>query len=291
MGRRLLQGGCRDDDSEHAGSLPTAPEGAPTVAEFEIDGQRHVLRAVTDAPTIEALSETLRDAGVYIADGHHRYETALAYRGEVRERGTAWTGEEPENFILMGLTDVTDPGLVVLPTHRMIRPPSWPENALDRLNWHFDVEDLGRADVAYATGLLKAARRDATSFIAIGLDQGGLHLLTLKDRSAVEHLMPQGMPGAWKQLDVNVLQYGVLLDVFGIDDEMLKAGGHVTYTQEANEASAAVSSSRARAAFLLNATPVAQVLAVADANARMPQKSTYFYPKLPTGLVMRSLDD
>ena len=272
-----------------ADGTPDVAPGTPLV-EFEADEQRHALSALTDAAAIEAIQRAVVDAGVYIADGHHRYETALGYRDEVRANAAGWSGDEPENFVLMALTPADDPGLLVLPTHRMIQPYSWPENALERLAWHFEIEDLGHADVNYAAGLLKSARRDAPAFIAIGLAHGALHLLTLKDRGAVEHMMPAGQPAAWKRLDVNVLQYGVLQDVFGIDEPMLKEGNVVTYTQDAREAAQAVSSGQARIAFLLNPTPVSAVMAVADAGARMPQKSTYFYPKLPTGLVMRALD-
>jgi uncharacterized protein (DUF1015 family) len=118
----------------------------------------------------------------------------------------------------------------------------------------------------------------------------GASLITLKNRDAVESLMPAGESDAWKRLDVNVLQYGVLQDIFGIDDSALTAGGAVTYTQDAAAAQQAVARGEAKCAFLLNATPVDQVLAVSDANGRMPQKSTYFYPKLPTGLVLRVLE-
>jgi uncharacterized protein (DUF1015 family) len=272
-----------------AGELPAMPAGAP-LYDFEADEQRHVLAAIADKDAIESFARAIADAGVYIADGHHRYETALAYRDEVRAAASSWTGDEPENFVLMALTVVDDPGLIVLPTHRMLNPPAWPENALDRLDWHFEVEDIGHADTAYAMGLLAKARKDAPAFIGIGLETSAMHLITLKDRGSVENLMPRDEPDAWKRLDVNILQYGILFDVFGIDDPMLKAGGVVDYTQDARVAANSVSSGAARCAFLLNATPVHQVIAVADAGARMPQKSTYFYPKLPTGLVMRTLD-
>ncbi len=102
--------------------------------------------------------------------------------------------------------------------------------------------------------------------------------------------MPAGEPAAWKRLDVNVLQYGILEPVFGIDATRLAAGGAVAYIQDPVEAVAAIEAERARVAFVLNATPVGQVLAVADAGGRMPQKSTYFFPKLPTGLVLNALD-
>ena len=103
--------------------------------------------------------------------------------------------------------------------------------------------------------------------------------------------MPADQPEAWKRLDVSVLQYGILAHVFGIDDAALAAGGAVSYTQDPRASRAMPWRAARRAcAFLLNATPVEQVLAVADAGGRMPQKSTYFYPKLPTGLVMNALD-
>jgi uncharacterized protein (DUF1015 family) len=103
-------------------------------------------------------------------------------------------------------------------------------------------------------------------------------------------MMPADQPPAWKRLDVSVLQYGILAPVFGIDDAALAAGGAVSYTQDAVAAARSVATGAAESAFLLNATPVDQVLALADANGRMPQKSTYFYPKLPTGLVLNALD-
>ena len=100
--------------------------------------------------------------------------------------------------------------------------------------------------------------------------------------------MPAAQPPAWKRLDVNVLQYGILAPVFGIDDNALAAGGAVTYTQDPRAAVEA-SAKEGAAAFLLRATPIEQVLAVANGGGRMPQKSTYFYPKLPTGLIMYAM--
>ena len=102
--------------------------------------------------------------------------------------------------------------------------------------------------------------------------------------------MPAQESAPWKRLDVNVLQYGILQNAFGIDEAALKAGGAVSYIQSPVEAANAVASGEAAGAFLLQATPVEQIIAVSDVNGRMPQKSTYFYPKLPTGLVLNALD-
>jgi uncharacterized protein (DUF1015 family) len=264
-------------------AAPTAPKaaGKPVYA-FESDGQRHELSAISDPADVSAWTTLLGESDVYIADGHHRYETALAYRDERLARVTTWTNSEPDNFVLMALTDASDPGLVVLPTHRVIhREP--PPDALARAAQFFDVADAGSPDPP-GDGTL------ATQFVTVGLAAGRVHRLTLRDRAAVEALMPPGQPDAWRRLDVNVLQYGLLGPVFGIDAEALAAGGAVTYTQDAAHAAKQVDLGAASAAALLRATPVDQILAVADAGGRMPQKSTFFHPKLPTGLVLYPLD-
>ncbi len=270
---------------ERGTAFEPPPDGAP-LAGFEADGQHHSLGAITDAGAIASFAARIADADVYIADGHHRYETALAFRDEQRAAGGAWTGDEPSNFVLMALTHFSDPGLLVLPTHRLVTPPAYPDDARARIARRFRVAAVAPEQAAGA--LADAARAGDSAFVAFGIgDGGGASLLTLADRAGVESLMPAGESAAWKRLDVNVLQYGILRDVFGIDDAALAAGGAVTYTQDESEARAAVERGAARMAFLLNATPVAQIGAVADAGGRMPQKSTYFYPKLPTGLVLR----
>ncbi|MDE3096017.1 MAG: DUF1015 domain-containing protein [Chloroflexota bacterium] len=259
------------------------------LADFEADGQRHAISAVRDATALAAFQEHIAMCDVYIADGHHRYETALAYRDEVRARASAWTGEEPENFVLMALTDAHDPGLLVLPTHRIVHVGEITQAQIERVGRSFRMDDVSSAPLDEALAMLRAAGEE-TRYLALGLRPGAKHLLTLRDRAGAEALMPEDQPDAWKRLDVSVLQYGVLRAVFGIDDPALAAGGAVTYTQDASEAARAVETGEAAAAFLLNPTPVDQVLAVADAGARMPQKSTYFHPKLPTGLVMNVLE-
>ncbi|MBF6599003.1 MAG: DUF1015 domain-containing protein [Dehalococcoidia bacterium] len=260
-------------------------EGSP-LYDAGADGQRHMLSAVTDPAGCDAWSRFIARCDLYIADGHHRYETALAYRDEVRAQATHWSGEEPENFVLMALTYAYDPGLLVLPTHRLLHVPDVNDDERERISRFFRMEDLSSATLDEAQAMLAG---EGARFIALGLRPQAKHLLVLDGRAPVEALMPAGESPAWKQLDVNVLQYGILQAAFGIDGAALMRGQAVTYTQDARAAAAAVERGDARVALLLNATPVDQVLAVADAGGRMPQKSTYFYPKLPTGLVMNAL--
>jgi uncharacterized protein (DUF1015 family) len=269
---------------------PLAAIAGQPLYDFEADGQRHILSAITADADVAAIAKHLAECDVYIADGHHRYETALKYRDECRARTASWTGEEPENFVLMALTEAADPGLLVLPTHRMLAPMSLPDGMMSKLERYFSVEFIAMADGNPAEALARlAAATGSTAFLAVGLEPSALHLLILKDRAAIERLMPADQPESWKRLDVSVLQYAILDHIFGIDDAALVAGGAVSYTQDARLACANVDSGAASVAFLLNATPVDQVLAVSDDGGRMPQKSTFFYPKLPTGLVMNTL--
>ncbi|HXK34820.1 MAG TPA: DUF1015 domain-containing protein [Dehalococcoidia bacterium] len=273
----------------HAGGPDLAGLPASQLYDVESDGQRHVVDAITDAAAIDAVARAFADIPLYIADGHHRYETALAYRDERRAAAATWTGDEPENFVLMALTAAADPGQLVLPTHRVVHRPV-PPDALERLSALFDVRSVGHREGDRLERVLAREAPDAAAFVAEGLAPDGAHLLTLRDRAAAEALMPAAEPPAWKRLDVSVLQYAVLGPIFGIDNDALAAGGAVTYTQSSADAIAEVDELRATAAFLLRATPVTQVLDVADAHGRMPQKSTYFHPKLPTGLVLHPLD-
>jgi len=273
--------------------LPAGPPEAHGRPLYDVstDGHRHVLSAITDHAALGALCDRFANADFYIADGHHRYETALAYRDECRSQRKTWTGEEPENFVLMAVTDAADPGLLVLATHRLVHRPV-ERAALSRLGQAFDVLDLpaSQGSAAYIRRLGEASSDGGSCLVAIGLEPNRVQLLRLRERGVVESTMPPAESGAWKRLDVNVLQYGVLQPFFGIDEAALSAGGAVTYTQDADEALRAVRAGDATCAFLLAATPVEQVIAVSDANGRMPQKSTYFYPKLPTGLVLNALD-
>ena len=279
----------RDPERRIGGLLETS--GSPLIDAATPDGQHHTLFALTDVAAIEAISSALRDTPIYMADGHHRYETALAYRDERRGQQEAWTGEEPENFVLVALAAVDDPGLVQLPTHRLVRPPSLAEDLVPQLERYFHVEDTTPKSYD-GTALLRlqarlaAANAGGAAFGALGLEEGRLHLLTLKDAPAVRSLMPsQSQP--WQTLDTNVLEYAVLRETLGIGDSR---SGALDYTEDATRALLEVESGRWPLAFLLNRTPVEQTLAVADAGELMPRKSTFFHPKLATGLVLYTFE-
>ena len=263
--------------------------GPPLVDAVTPDGQRHELSELTDAAVIDAISTALRETTLYMADGHHRYETALAYREERRSQAEAWTGEEPENFVLVALTAVEDPGLLLLPIHRLVRPRAVPSDLVSRLERYFDIEDISPKSYDGTALLRLLARLNATrgaAFGALGLEEGRLHLLTLKDATSARALMP-AHSAAWQALDANVLEYAVLREALGLRSADTEA---VKYTEDADFAMREVESGRWPLAFLTKKLPVEQVLAVADAGEKMPRKSTFFSPKLATGLVLHAFD-
>lgn len=281
------------------GSLRDAIEASKSLEVFAaetLDGQQHTLSILLDAAALESIHVCLRDRPLYVADGHHRYETALAYREERRSLAPEWTGDEPENFVLMALVAVDDPGLVVRSFHRLVRPPAMPSDLPQRLERFFQVDDLTPKSYDGTALLRLLARQQAagvsgqTAFGALGLEEGRLHLLTLRGVDAARALMPAGHSEAWKALDVSVLHEAVLQTVLGIDAEAEAGVGAIDFTDDAGQALSAVESGRWPLAFLLNPTPVEQVLAVADAGERMPEKSTSFYPKMPTGLVLNPFE-
>ena len=251
------------------------------------DGGRHTLFALTDATTNDDISTALRDVPLYVLDGHHRYETALAYRDERRAQGGDWRGDAPENFVLVAITSVDDPGLVLLPTHRLVRPPSLPPDVVQRLERFFHVEDTTPKSYD-GTALLRllARLKAGGSFGALGLEEGRLHLLTLREPALVRSLMPK-RSHVWQALDVSTLEYAVLRETLGVTSDTPNT---IAYTEDPEHALREVESGRWPLAFLLNPTRVDQIIAVADAGERMPAKSTYFYPKLATGLVLNPFD-
>jgi len=269
------------------------PEGVPAVEDASLGpplldavlpGERHTLRPV-DPDAAVVLCSTLAAARLYVADGHHRYETGLSYRDERRAASASWTGEEAENFILAALVSVADPGLVVLPTHRLVRLRQRP--GLRRLLAAFALEDAGVASDANLKRLMRQlaeAGARGPAFGAIGLEPGRLHLLTPRDAALLVSRL-RDTPPALARLDVTILERAVL-PALGLEESPETIG----YTESHRHAAEAVAAGRCDVAFLLNPTPVEQVLAVAAAGERMPRKSTFFYPKLATGMVMLPLD-
>ncbi len=242
------------------------------------------LRAIEAPDEIAAVQRALDSSRVLIADGHHRYETALEYRRQMRAAEGNPAALKPYDYVMMTLVACDDPGLVILPTHRLVRrlPREAIESFDSRARELFVVESF--ADPAQFRTRLAEAGRGALGVALAG--HGALYTIRLKDPGAIA-----GVPEPVRELDVSILHRLVLQPIFGLDPDAIKAGGNIEYTIDAESALEAVASGRADGAFLMNPPSIADVVRVSDAGATMPEKSTYFYPKLLTGLVMNPLFD
>lgn len=241
----------------------------------------HRLWVVNDPVSIGALREDFTGRKLYIADGHHRYETALRYRDYLREQGEF---NPSADFVMMFLTDMEDPGLVVFPTHRLVKglKDFSGESLLSACGKWFDLcpQPSRSATEAALEKLYKESRH------AFGLFcDGGWHVLSLREESVMDSLLPEKSQ-AYRRLDVTILHSLILEGVLGIDKENMANQKSLTYTRSAEEAETSVLAGESQCCFLLNPTRVEEIGAVAAAGEKMPQKSTYFYPKLITGLVM-----
>jgi uncharacterized protein (DUF1015 family) len=185
---------------------------------------------------------------------------------------------------MAAVTCVDDPGLALLPIHRLVRPPAPQPDLARELERFFRIEDA--ASMPDLLNRLAATPASTPAFGALGLEESKFRLLTLRDEEAARTLMPERSE-VWRGLDVSVLEYAVLREILGIDATATQS---LDYTEDAARAHREVESGRWTLAFLLNPTRVDQILAVADAGERMPPKSTFFFPKLATGVVLNPFE-
>ncbi|MGC9358861.1 MAG: DUF1015 domain-containing protein [Anaerolineae bacterium] len=277
----------RDAEGTLENLLGVAPADAITTT--DADDVRHTCWKITDRQILDQAATFLRSRDIVIADGHHRYETALAYRDEVRRQRPAGNWAGAHNYVFMYLTAAESPGLVILPTHRIVTTPLpvGDDQLRAALASSFELRPVTRdEDLPSAI----AARHNGELTLGMRLPSGAW-TLTLRDRRMAHSAIPAGQPKELAELDVCVLQNLVLAPHLGISSEDLTHGDAVRYTIHPKEACAAVAEGQAAAAFLLGPTATEQVWRVAIAGVTMPQKSTYFYPKLLTGLVMNPLVD
>jgi uncharacterized protein (DUF1015 family) len=265
-------------DPTHAAwdALSPATEQAPWGEVTDGDGTVHRLWRVSDADAIAAVQGAARGAELLIADGHHRYETMQAYAEEVG-------GDGEHRYILMCLVALEDPGLTVFPTHRLVRGlDAARREALARaLERDFEIAEVPIEQIAppAGDGPLQLGYIDA---------DGPPRRLTLKDQAIADAALA-GHSEAYRQLDTGVLETLLLKNALGLSDEDIAHFNGLFYARDTPEALAAVRSGEYDAAFLMRPTPVGQVREVAAAGENMPPKSTFFFPKLLTGLLFNPL--
>ncbi|MDQ2623005.1 MAG: DUF1015 domain-containing protein [Actinomycetota bacterium] len=256
------------------------------------EGTTHRLWPVTDPEVHAAVTAELAEAELLIADGHHRYETARAYMSEIG-------GDGPHCFTLMALTGLDDPGLTVFPTHRLLTGIGNPDlhDRLERgLADSFEMEEVFPADASSAElaadpGLDGIDPADLDGIGCFGYADGitGRRFrMTLRDTGRLPQLFPDSSDG-FRTLDAAILERIVFRDVLGMSPEDVEAKRGLAYAHTVDEATNALATEEAQAAFLLRATPIDQVRSVAAAGETMPPKSTFFFPKLLSGMAFNPL--
>jgi uncharacterized protein (DUF1015 family) len=257
----------------------------------------HQLRRVSDPGVIREVSRRLSGQSLFIADGHHRYETALNYRRWLREQNPRHTGNESYNYVMMYLTPLQGTGLLILPYHRVIEHiKSFDFDEFERkLGEYFDISrvaiDGKKPEASWAAFMdrVRAAGARLPSFGMYGSRQACYHLLTLKQGVFSSLRDDDTGSASLKKLDVNIIENFIFKKVLGITSKDLQMQQNITYVHHGSEGLDLVKNKGYQLAFILNATRAGEIQDIAGRGETMPQKSTFFYPKLLSGLVMNPI--
>lgn len=260
-----------------------------SVCATDADGVLSLLWIVTDPAVVAGFEQVLAQKRIFIADGHHRYTTALAYRdyrrGLAMAAGHTAAPGADYDFVMMALVNMEDPDLIVLPTHRVARAAGDFDAAqfMTALKADFAVEPLADEDIDGALDCV-----DRPTFLMAMRGDDLIYRVGLRESVDLESRIDLPRSSAWKHLDVAVLQELILSPLLDIHPDRPETLDRLGFVKDAR--SALTASSQNDVAFILRATRMDQLRAVATAGETMPQKSTYFYPKMLSGLVMRSAD-
>ncbi len=257
----------------------------------DANGTIHRTWNIFDPEVIQGLQKIFKEKSLFIADGHHRYETARAYKDEMRAAGHT-KPTDPHEYVMAYLTSMTHPGLVILPAHRMVKGLHNLDlgRFLSELKPKFNIEELCFNEADRQTVFRTLVER-IESYSEVGGKFGMIvqgepcfRLLRLKDFHAAESLMDSSIPAPLRGLDVTILREAIMNHALGMDGE--NAEGKIEYTPSIEEALKRVLRGEIQISFVLNPTRVDQVQSAAELGHKLPHKSTYFYPKISSGLVL-----
>ena len=269
-------------------------EGAEPYIEFEQDnGDQCRLWRITAIGLIQKIQREMSNQQLLIADGHHRYEATLSYRDRMRSDRDQWSGRESFNYIMAYFANINDDNLVILPTHRLVRGYAHkPFLELEEaLQTYFYVEQHPKTPEG-KTSFLKALKTAANKHRVIGVSfkrDPRYLILRLKNKRIMQRLA-KDLSAPLRELDVSTLHLLILEHILGMSpDEQVKSE-NLRYSQDEDFVLQALEKEDYQAAFVLNATRPEEIQTIVATGEKMPQKSTYFYPKLPSGLIVNKLE-
>jgi len=280
-----------EDQGQRVSSLLAAQElkNKPIISLANASGEGHHVWAITESQVVNQICTSLAEQPLYIADGHHRYESALAYQRERGASSSLASEDEASNSVMMTLVDFPDPGLIVLPPHRLVRgiSKSTLNGLMAKLRAFFEIEELplNAPSVWQQVDDLSMETNESRLFL-FGLAE---HLLALRlrDFTTASRMMPYFHSELYKRLDVSIADHIILEKLLGLSSGREEA--RISYSYDRQDAVNRVLDQEYQLALLLSPVKVEVVKAIADAGDRLPRKSTYFYPKLPAGLVFHRL--
>lgn len=286
-----------DDDSRISRSIEAALQKAEMGAEAQDeDNFLHRIWIIKDHDSIQQIQEALADKILIIADGHHRYETSLNYRREILDGGKEADGNEPFNYVMMTLFRIDDPGLVILPTYRMVRglDELSEEGLKELLSPFFEISELEWSNIENTTVLEEAHKRVNSEdhvFAAYVAAFKKILIFRLKSEDLAEKEILGERSKEWKRLDVAIL-HSLIIDKFEtLTTEAFSLENNVSYERNLEQGIQKINEREFQMIFLLKPVSLEQIRTVVENGELMPQKSTDFYPKLKSGLVMNPLDE
>ena len=259
----------------------------PTMEAEDADRNPHRVWRVTDAKAIRAVQEALSDKELYIADGHHRFETSVNFMQECLAKGWAPAAAESFDKRLMTLFNVAEPGMSIRPIHRLVHGI----DGFDAGTFLARAEELFVVTRYAAFAAMEEAVRAGREHHTFGFHTRGVQAtLALRDERVMDRLIPPEWSQDYRHLDVSILHAAILEPLLGIDARALEEQTNITYSVSLEKGRKGIESGAEQIFFLLNPTEADEVVRVADHGEKMPQKSTDFYPKLLTGLVAMKME-
>jgi len=271
-------------------------EKTPDIDFIDKNNHKHCLWRITDNDVQRYVSDALKKKTIFIADGHHRYETALKYRQWLSANNADFNGNHPANYVMMYLCSMENPGLIILPAHRMLNevPESSRNSLIANASKYFEITTFpfNKTEIESAKNEFISALKSKSSSNSVGIfmkDRPEFYLLTLYP-GVMEQKFGDELPESLRDIDVTVLTRLIFMELLGFDQDRLDNEKLIAYSSVAGEAVDAVAAGKHDITFILNPTKIEQVRSIAEDGLIMPRKATYFYPKVITGQVMNSVN-
>lgn len=280
-----------DSGMQTTSMLASQAQQEPLVSANMDNGEQHKMWVISEKLVIEKIQNVLSNRPLYIADGHHRYESALAYRQEQQVYSGSDSGNEAFNYVMMSLVEFSDPGLMILAPHRLVRglPKSNLEGLYGKLKSFFSIEEVNIKHPEVWVRIEDILKHSSVPRIVLfGINQDSLFLLTLINREEVSKMMPYFHSDIYKNLDVSIVDHIVLENLLALNHE--KERESLAFSYDMHDAVEKVKTQEYQLALLLSPVRPEMIKSISDAGDKMPRKSTYFYPKSPSGLVINRLD-